>query len=142
MTMTGLKTVDETVHTTNTWLHEITSRLGWEDRQRGYRLLRVGLHAIRDALPLGGVAHLSAQLPLLVRGVFFEGWQPTRDVKTPRTIPDFLADISDAFSDDPTFDAETAFRELINVMKMHVSRGQMDNVRAAMPEAVKELWAD
>ncbi len=52
MTMTGLPVFDETIHITNTWLHEITSRLGWDDRQKGYRLLRVCLHAIRDRLPV------------------------------------------------------------------------------------------
>ena len=79
MTMTGLRTFDDTVHTTNTWLHEITSRMGWDDRQHGYRLLRLGLHAMRDRMSVPEIAHLSAQVLLLIRGIFFEGWQPMRE---------------------------------------------------------------
>ena len=51
MSMTGLPVFDETVHATNTWLHEITSRLGWDDRKKGYRLLRASLHVLDLALP-------------------------------------------------------------------------------------------
>ena len=140
MTMTGLRVFDETLHTTNTWLHEITARLGWDDRQRGYRLLRLSLHAIRDRLPVVEAAHLSAQLPLLIRGIFFEGWQPARTPSKARSIPEFLASVSDGFSDDADFDAESAFREVISVMKMHVSKGEMEDVRRAMPEEIKPLW--
>ena len=140
MTMTGLRVFDETVHTTNTWLHEITARLGWDDRQRGYRLLRLSLHAIRDKLPVTEAAHVSAQLPLLIRGIFFEGWQPARTPSKSRSIPEFLAGVSDGFSDDDDFEAESAFREVISVMKMHISEGEMEDVRRSMPEEIKPLW--
>jgi len=142
MTMTGLRVFDDTLHTTNTWLHEITVRCGWDDRQRSYRLLRHCLHAIRDRLPVTEVAHLSAQLPLLIRGIFYEGWQPAKTPSSERTIDAFLAGIRKAFSDDPDFDAEDAFREFIAIMKMHVSAGEMEDVRRAMPEELRTLWDD
>lgn len=78
VSMTGLKTTDETVHVTNAWIHEVTSRMGWDDRQKGYRLLRVFFHTLRDRLPVNEAAQLAAQLPMLLRGVFFEGWRPSR----------------------------------------------------------------
>jgi uncharacterized protein (DUF2267 family) len=142
MTMTGLTTFDDTIHTTNTWLHEITSRMGWDERQRGYRLLRLSLHAIRDRLSVAETAHLSAQLPLLIRGIFFEGWQPMRKREGGRDIASFLADIRAAFSDDPAFDAEAGFREVISVMRLHVSAGEMEDIARAMPDTLKPLWEE
>lgn len=142
MTMTGLKAFDDTIHTTNTWLHEITSRMGWDDRRRGYRLLRLGLHAIRDQMSANEIAHVSAQLPLLVRGIFFEGWQPARPSTGVDDIEEFLSGIRDAFSDIPGFEAEAGFRELISVMRMHLTDGLMENMRSAMPEAIRPLWDD
>jgi uncharacterized protein (DUF2267 family) len=142
MTMTGLPVFDETVHATNTWLHEITSRLGWDDRQKGYRLLRLSLHALRDRLPVAEAAQFSAQLPILLRGVFYEGWRPTRTRGRVRTIDKFLAGLRAAFSDDPEFDPEAAFREVINVMRMHVSAGEIEDMRRAMPTEIKRLWED
>ena len=142
MTMTGLRTFDETLHATNTWLHEITARMGWDDKQKAYRLLRVCLHALRDRLPIGETAQFSAQLPILVRGVFFEGWRPSMVPLKTRTIDEFLTPIRDAFSNEPDFDAEAAFREFVDVMKMHVSAGEVEDVRRAMPEGLKGLFSD
>lgn len=142
MTMTGLPVFDETVHATNTWLHEITSRLGWDDRQKGYRLLRLSLHALRDRLPITEGAQFSAQLPILLRGIFYEGWRPALTPGGARTTHEFLAGLRAAFSDDPDFDAEAAFREVINVVRMHVSAGEVEDMRRAMPDEIKRLWED
>jgi uncharacterized protein (DUF2267 family) len=140
MTMTGLSVFDETVHASNTWLHEITSRLGWDDRQKGYRVLRASLHALRDRMPINEAAQLSAQLPMLLRGVFFEGWRPSATPTKVRSRDEFLSGLCQAFSRDEDFDAEAAFREVVSVMKFHISAGEMENIRRAMPDEIKTLW--
>jgi len=142
MSMTGLPVFDETVHATNTWLHEITSRLGWDDKRKGFRLLRFSLHALRDRLPVTEAAQFSAQLPILLRGIFYEGWRPGRAQPKIRTVDEFLAGLRDAFPEDPDFDAEAAFREVISVIKLHVSAGEIEDVRRTMPEEIKQLWED
>lgn len=142
MTTTGLRTFDETVHATNAWLHELTARMGWEDRQRGYRLLRVSLKILRDRLPVTEAAQLGAQLPILLRGVFYEGWRPATVPVETRSLDDFLSGLRAAFSHDPAFDAEAAFREVVAVMQLHVSPGGMEDVRRVMPAELKTLWED
>lgn len=142
MSLTGLTVFDDTIHATNTWLHEIASRMGWDDRRKAYRLLRTSLHAIRDRLPVTQAAQLAAQLPLLMRGVFYEGWRPSDVPKKTRTREEFLAGIRDAFSAEPDFDAEAAFREVVAVMKFHVSAGEVQALRRAMPEPIEALWED
>lgn len=142
MSTTGLPIFDETVHATNTWLHEITSRLGWQDRHRGYRLLRVCLHTLRDRLPATAAANLAAQLPMLLRGVFYEGWRPATVPRRVGSLDEFLAETRAVFSADSDFDAEIAFREVISVMRLHISEGEMEDVRRAMPASVKALWEE
>ena len=141
MSTTGLRVFDETLHATNTWLHEITSRMGWDDREKGYRLLRLSLHAIRDRLPVVEAAHLSAQLPLLLRGVFFESWRPSQVRVQVHEVEEFLAPLRKGFASERHFDAEAAFREVVDVMRMHVSAGEMEDVRRVMPDELKRLWA-
>ena len=62
-----------------------------------------------------------------------------RRVSSPRFSRDR---ISAAFSEDPDFDAEAAFREVIDVMRMHVSAGEIEDIRRAMPEELRVLWED
>lgn len=142
MTMTGLPVFDETVHITNTWLHEITSRLGWDDRQKGYRVLRASFHALRDRMPVTEAAQFSAQLPILLRGIFFEGWRPSVKPTKVRSVDEFLSGLRSAFSEDSDFDAEAAFREVISVMKLHISAGEIEDVRRTMPKELKVLWEE
>lgn len=140
MSMTGLPVFDETIHVANTWLHEITARMGWDERQKAYRLLRVCLHTLRDRLAPPSAAKLSAQLPMILRGVYFEGWRPTDTPVHTRSLEAFLAPVQEAFLKDPEFDAAAGFAEVIAVMKLHVSAGEMEEVRRAMPDPVKALW--
>lgn len=140
MSTTGLSVFDETLHATNTWLHEISSRMGWDDRHKAYRLLRICLHTLRDRLPVTSSAKLAAQLPMLLRGIFYEGWRPASVPKRVRSLDEFLAETREAFSEDADFDGESAFREVVSVMRMHISEGEMEDVRRAMPGQIKALW--
>ena len=68
---------DKTVHATNAWLNDVVQELGGGSRERAYLVLRTVLHALRDRLPIEQVAAFGAQLPMLVRGFYYEGWHPT-----------------------------------------------------------------
>ena len=75
--MIGLDVFDTTVHKTHAWLHDIMQELGWEERHKAYLALRTTLHALRDRLSVEETAQLGAQLPMLIRGLYYEGWNPT-----------------------------------------------------------------
>jgi uncharacterized protein (DUF2267 family) len=83
---------DQTLQKTNIWLKEIMDDLG-PDRQRAYHAPRAVLHTLRDRLTVEEAAHLSAQLPLLVRGIYFEGWHPAHKPTTERSQEDFLEQV-------------------------------------------------
>ena len=84
MSATGLEVFDKTLQTTNIWLNEIMDRIG-PDRQVAWKVLSTVLHGLRDRLPVELVAHLGAQLPLLVRGVYYDRFEPAR---LPSRLPD------------------------------------------------------
>lgn len=77
MSATGLPVFDNTVQQTNLWLKSITTKLGVDDRHLAYSLLKGTLHALRDRIGPENAVHLGAQLPILLRGVYYEGWRPT-----------------------------------------------------------------
>lgn len=77
MSATGLEVFDTTLQRTHTWLKDLMLVLGWQDRHKAYRALRATLHALRDRLTVEETAHLGAQLPMLIRGFYYEGWDPS-----------------------------------------------------------------
>lgn len=70
------------VHSANVWLRHVADAMATDDRIFAYRATRAWLHTVRDRLEPHAATHLSAQLPDLLRGVFFEGWVPGRTPKT------------------------------------------------------------
>lgn len=77
MSLTRVPSLDHTVQTTNRWLADLANSIGTEDREFAHRVLRTWLHAIRDGLTVDSAAHLAAQLPDLVRGIYYNGWHPS-----------------------------------------------------------------
>lgn len=78
MSMTGLDVLDTAVSETNAWIDEVMAELRWKDRHKAYMGMRTTLQAVRDCLPVADVVRFGMQLPLLMRGFYYEGWKPSR----------------------------------------------------------------
>ncbi|HXG09810.1 MAG TPA: DUF2267 domain-containing protein [Gemmataceae bacterium] len=140
MSQTGLKPFDSTIQTTNIWLNDILERLGWRESHRAYHALRAVLHALRDRLSVEQAAALAAQLPMLVRGFYYEGWHPHGKPVKERHKEEFLAHIADAFRDDPDVDPEQVTRAVFQVLAKHVTAGEIENVKQSLPTELRSLW--
>jgi len=140
MSQTGLTQFDCTIQTTNTWLKELTERMGWHDRRRAYHALRAVLHALRDRLTVDEVVTLGAQLPMLIRGFYYEGWHPADKPLMERKKNDFLAHIADAFRDSPDVDPEEVAREVFQLVAKHVTAGEIEGVKHCLPIELRALW--
>lgn len=101
---------------------------------------RETLHAIRDFLTVDEAADLAAQLPVLLRGVFFEGWDPSRTPVKPRNKADLLARIEARFEKEPLEDSERAVAAVFDLLRHHVSLGEIEQVKHAMRKPIQELW--
>ena len=99
-------TIEHTIQLTNEWVHQIDELMPWDDSNKSFRLLRAVLHTVRDMLGVEEAAQLSAQLPLFIRGVYFEGWNPSVTPSPLREKPDFVARIVESFAPDMLDDPE------------------------------------
>ena len=140
MSITGLDVFDRTVHKTNNWLNELMELLGWHDRHRAYLALRVTLHALRDRLTVEEVAQLGAQLPMLIRGFYYEGWDPTGKPLKERSKEEFLARIEEYFSSDDPVDPEQVARAVFTVLSNRVTEGEIEDVKHVLPAEIEGLW--
>lgn len=140
MTNTGLAVFDDTIQKTNIWLKEISDQIG-PDLQRAYDVLRAVLQTLRDRLTIDEAAHLAAQLPMLVRGMFFEGWRPADNpAKEMRSREAFVAKVSERLQFTRPTDAEDAVRAVFTVLQKRITDGEMADVRQMVPQDLEPLW--
>ena len=97
---------------------------------------------MRDRLPLGLAAHLGAQLPLLVRGTYYDQFQPGHDIERVSTEDEFLARVTSEFGGIRPVNVRLATRSVLSVLGRHVSPGLADNVRDALPGHIRSLWTE
>jgi uncharacterized protein (DUF2267 family) len=139
MSANGLEVFDRTLQTTHIWLDEIIEDLH-TDRQTAWRVLGAVLRALRDRLPPGLSAHLSAELPLLVRGAYFEQWRPGEETLKLRSLAEFLERVSAGLAHGKPIGSLDAMRAVFAVLSRHLDSGQVVKVSHALPADVREFW--
>ena len=136
---TGLDVFDTTLQQTNLWLKDLMKRLGTEDRRLAYQVLSRTLHAVRDRIGPANAVHLGAQLPMLVRGFYYEGWNPNK-VALDRKKEQFLEHVAEAFCGDFLVDVEKVTRAVFSVISKHVTAGEIEDIKRTLPKEIRELW--
>ena len=140
MSANGLPVFDKTLQTTNIWLDQIMERLG-PDRQVAWKVLSTVLHKLRDRMPVEAAAHLGAELPLLVRGVYYDQYTPARQPTSCRTRDEFIAEVSEWLQDARPVDPEEAIAAVFEVLSRNIDPGQVAKVKGILPEPIRQLWA-
>ena len=137
---TGLAVFDTTVQETNLWLKGIMEGLHTDDRHLAYLALRATLHALRDRLGPEHAVHLAAQLPMLLRGLYYEGWRLAAAQTKERTRADFFEHIRSELPRGSAIDPNLAARAVFAVMWQKLDVGEVGKVIDFLPPELKELW--
>jgi uncharacterized protein (DUF2267 family) len=138
--MSEPEVIARSVEKTHIWLNELAVELGAEnDRAGAYRVLRAFLHALRDRLTVDEAAQLAAQLPELIRGIYYEGWVPARTPIKYRDADEFLARIGEEAKLSGETQASHACAAASRVLQRHVSSGEFEDVLAMLPERLRTL---
>ena len=140
MTTTGIGGLEKTIHQTNEWIRDIMNEMNTQDRNKAYLALNSTLHALRDRLVVDEAVDLGAQLPMLIRGLYYEGYDPSGKPVKARHKDEFLALVKRDLARAPGIDAENAARCVFSVLEKRISKGEIENVKNMLPEDVKEIW--
>lgn len=130
---------EQATHTAEKWLDDLMARLGWHDRQRTWAALGAALHALRDALPQDAAIDVGNQLPLLLRGLYYDGWHP-RGRGAAHTRPAFLERIHDGVHRDPAIDADAVARAVLALLATRLPAAEIEDAKAATPHDLHNLW--
>lgn len=141
MSTTGLVTFDKTLQVTHSWLNDLASDLGWEDKHKVFQALRITLHALRDRITVDQASKLASQLPILLIGFFYEDWQPASTPHKERTKEAFLGHIQNHLEQIyPDIDSDRVVRAVFKLIATRVSAGEIEDVKSMLPKQLKELW--
>jgi len=133
-------TFETSMDKTNLILKDIEQAYGWskDQRNQSYAALRTVLHLLRDRLPVEESAHFAAQLPVLVRGIYFEGWDPTV-VPIKLNRDDFLYEVRQSFQYDVEGGTERVVRVVLDALQKHVTPGEWEDVKGSMPKGLSRI---
>jgi uncharacterized protein (DUF2267 family) len=137
---TGLTVFDSTVQESNAWLKRIEQRLQPCDRQQAYAALRAVTHALRDRLPADAVLGLSAQLPMLLRGMFFEGWRPVEGPTRIRDPEEFAQDVARRFPPGFPRQGNEAAEAVFRAMGDKLDPGEMAKLVRHLPIPLRSFF--
>lgn len=141
MSATGLEVFDKTLQTTNIWLGEIEREIG-SDRQLAWKVLSTVLHKLRDRLPVDLAAHLGSQLPLLVRGAYYDQYQPASQPSECNTAEEFVAEVATWLSDVRPVDPEAATAAVFALLSRQIAGGQIAKIQNVLPQPLRDFWLE
>lgn len=133
---------DSTLQLTHAWIRAYGEELGQHHAQLSYRCLRAALHAIRDRLPVNEAAALAAQLPLLLRGVFYEGWRPSAVPSRSHGLDELYDEIAAELEGGPHAAPRDVLRAALAVLNEHVDPGEIRKLRHQVGEELRSLWPE
>jgi uncharacterized protein (DUF2267 family) len=131
--------IEHSVEKAHIWLKEVAEELGDEDRRSAYRALRAVLHTLRDRLTVEAAAKLAAQLPTLIRGIYYEDWNPSRTPLAIHDVETFLDHVVMEGRMGGETEASVAVTAVARVLRAHVSPGEIDDVLSVLPDKFRVL---
>ena len=138
---TAVEALDATIQKTINLLNDVCSEFEWpqERRSQAYKALRSVLHAVRDRLPVTEAANLAAQLPMLVRGFYYEGWKPEAVPKKFRR-EQFLEEVQRAFQLSVEGGPEALVEGVLRVLTRHIEPGTVDKLKQEFPADLRSVF--
>jgi uncharacterized protein (DUF2267 family) len=136
---TGLPVFDTTVQETNLWLKDLEGRLE-VSRHQAYTALRTTLHVLRDRLPPETALNFADQLPMLLRGMFIEGWSLVGKPTGEHTAKAFLERIEQNLPQSFPADADRIARMVFQTLRARMDLGEIDKIIDHLPKPIAELW--
>lgn len=133
---------DTYINETYTWVESVANQLGvWERKDIAWKVLREVMHIIRDRITLQEVFHLSAQLPVFIRGMYFEGYSISGKPKKFH-VSEIEKRLKKVLRGTPKITPQDAFGAVILTLHSYISEGELDDIYDTLPGDIKDYWEE
>ncbi len=140
MTSPGAKPFDTTINKSYEWLNDLMYEIGTEDQNQAYTALRGTIQSLRDRMTVEEATDLGAQLPMLIRGLYYEGWNPAQTPEKIRDKDEFLQKVGAYFPQETNVDRERMVRAVFKTLFFKLDEGQTDHVKTVLPKEISTLY--
>lgn len=136
----NVSTFNESLEKSLSWIEEIMQESGMESPESAYSALRAVLHALRDRLPIGEATDLAAEMPMLIRGLYYEGWNPNQKPEK-MSEEDFMFRVHQHYRFDPEIHPESIVGVILKVLERRISEGELSDIKANLPKDLQQTWS-
>lgn len=123
------------LHTANIWLSDLSSAFGTRDRRFAQRTLRAWLQTLRDRLTVDAAVKFGQQLPELLRGIYYDGWEPNK-APVKYDVDQYLQRFG-AAAFIPLDQVASTAATITEVVANHMSPGQVAETVAELPSDLR-----
>lgn len=129
----------DTLEKAEQWLCDLMTIGGFDTPDQAYSALHAVLPILRDRLTVEEAAQLSSHMPLLIKGMYYDGWKPANVPERRRKQQDFLGAIADRLGNS-VLDPEVACRAVFELLERRVDPGEVEDVKHMMHHRLRDLW--
>jgi len=138
MSTQHLEILETTVQKTHQWIDSLADA-AHVDSHTAYLALRAVLQTLRDRLPAPEAAHFAAQLPILVRGIFYEGYRPAQ---APEGLSreEFLERVSEKIVSGRHLDPLEVARQVFALLERFMGYGELEKIGMVLPAELRSMF--
>lgn len=128
----------------NEFLNRVAAKLHSEDdNARAGRIVRGMFRTLRNQLTVEESMQLLSQLPMALKGVYVDGWIPSKKHVRIRNIDEFASELikeegTSSWRDFSNIDeAKASARAVWETLAEYVSLGELEDILAVLPNPLK-----
>lgn len=140
MAQRAVAAIDSTLQKTQQWIRDLQEIGHFDDEAQAYASLRAVLHTLRDRLVIEEATDLGAQLPMLIRGMYYEGWNPSITPTLERSRQEFLDTVDSKLARNARLNAQRVTTAVFELLDRRITAGEIRDVREMLPRDVRQLW--
>lgn len=135
-----IKAVQKTLQTSSRYLKLMMDSGEFRNHSDAFAVLRASLKALRDRVEPGEAVHLGSQLPALLRGFYFEGWDYTGIQNKTRKVEGFLNEVKKHLHGHDYIDLHKTVPVAMKVILDEIDQGEAVQILHNMPKEIRDLY--
>lgn len=139
---TGLSTLDRAVQSAKEWLKDAQQQMNLDSQEDAYMAMRAVLHTLRNQLSVEEACDLASQLPLIIQGVYYEGWQPGAQRDKIHSPDQFYSEVSENLSGREHLNPQSVTSGAFRTIADFISDGQLQHVKSNLSKNIASLFPE